>query len=108
MPESTPCRLIRLTPYPPGGFPFSEVVNGVEMKIPCIGLDFASQAREVLKFRRGNGLPRATFEECFDDLNTYTCRRLGCDPAHCSDGTRPTANMAPIPVSKCSSCGAKV
>ena len=76
MPEPTPCKLIRLTPYPPGGFPFSEVVNGIERKIPCIGLDFASQAREILKFRRGNRLPRATFEECFEDLNVLPANWL--------------------------------
>jgi hypothetical protein len=33
--------------------------------------------KALLDFRRGNKLPRATFNECLEDIDTYNAQRLG-------------------------------
>jgi hypothetical protein len=77
-------------------------------KFPDIGLDINEQAKLIASFRKSNAFPRATFTEAFDDLNLYTCQRLGCDPQYCSDGTSTTSAPLQVRSSGCGSCGAKV
>jgi hypothetical protein len=102
------CKLIAFTPFPPGSFPFKETHNGITYDFPDVGLDIQMQSAKIASFRKANGFPRASLSEATEDLNVYTCRRLGCDPRFCSDGTQPVAIMS-FPQSKgCRSCGAKV
>lgn len=109
MPDISKCRLIRITQFPPGGFPFVETVNGLRFEYPDIGLDVGQQSLAILKVRKSNGLPRATIDEAVDDLNAFTCQRLGCDPTYCSDGSSGGGHPQPFQKSAgCGSCGAKV
>jgi hypothetical protein len=98
-------KLYQFTPFPPGSFPYSQVWKGVEYKFPDEGLDIQTQAARILKFRRANGLPGATFDETLDDLNVYTCQRLGNDPKWCGDGQR-VAQVQKVQSRGCGGCGA--
>jgi hypothetical protein len=110
MPDISKCRLIRLTQFPPGGFPFSETVKGQTYDYPDIGLDVGQQSIAILKVRKANGLPRASIDEVQDDLISFTCMRLGCDPTYCYDGFPKGGNPVPFTQSSgsCGTCGAKV
>ncbi len=66
------------------------------------------QSKVIAKFRKSNGFERATYVEAFDDLNIYTCQRIGCDPNYCSDGTTTAANPMQVISKGCGSCGAKL
>jgi hypothetical protein len=44
---------------------------------------FNEAVQEILKVRQANGLPRASFQEVADDLETAQCERLGFDPNWC-------------------------
>ena len=102
-------KLISYNPFPPGAFPFSQTIDGKTYKWPDIGLDIASQARTISDFRKQNGMERASFAETLDDLEFYTCERLGNDPAYCTDGGKPASARAGIPkTSRCRTCGAKL
>lgn len=103
-----PCRLIAFTPFPTGSFPYKEVHDGKIYEFPDVGLDIHEQSRAIAKFRRVNNFPRASYTEALDDLNIYTCQRLGCDPRFCSDGTASQAQPQQVQTGGCRSCGAKV
>lgn len=79
-------RLIRPSPFPPSEFEYSQ--PGPDGKIaswPGSGLSLQDQARVVLAFRKKNQMPRATLGETMDDINVYTCQRLGNNPRFCAE-----------------------
>ncbi len=98
-------KLISLTTLPPGGFVYSQDLNGKLYDFPDIGLDVRSQTNVILNFRKVNGAPRATFDETLDDLVNFTCGRLGNNPRFCSDGSE---NLKQFGNRGCSSCGIQV
>lgn len=106
---STPCKLISFSgSFPPGGYPYEQTVKGVTYKFPDIGLDITSQSQKISSFRKQNGFPRATLEETVEDVNLFTCLRLGCDPRFCSDGVTKQATVQKVERRGCSSCGAVI
>jgi hypothetical protein len=98
-------KLFSFTPFPPGGFPYSQVFKGVNYSFPDEGLDIPQQTARILKFRKANGLPRATFDETLEDLNVFTCNRLGNDQRWCGNGPR-VASVQRVQSSGCKGCGA--
>jgi hypothetical protein len=100
-------KLIAFTPFPPGAFPYSQVWQGKQYNFPDIGLDIVSQAAVIFKFRKANGLPNATLDQTIEDLNVYTCQRLGNDLRWCGDGTN-VARAQQTKSSGCRGCGAVV
>lgn len=105
---STPCKLIALTPFPPGAFPYSQTVNGVTYKWPDVGLDLVSQAQKISSFRKANNLPRASLDDSIEDLNIYTCQRLGCDPRWCDDGVTKQVHIQTNTGGGCRTCGVRI
>jgi len=100
-------KLFAFTPFPPGGFPYEQVFKRIIYKFPDEGLDIEQQSGRILKFRRANGLPRATLAETLEDLNIFTCARLGNDPKWCGNGPR-VAKAQNVQSHGCRGCGARV
>ncbi len=69
-----------------------------------------TMARELVDWRRGNNLPRATFEAALEDIDFYTCQRLGFDKQWCYDTDKSFAETTTILQSSggCSGCGAQI
>lgn len=99
-------KLIQFTPFPPGSFPYSQTFKGVTYNWIDEGLDIESQAARILKFRRANGVPRASFDETLEDLNIFTCARLGNDPRWCGDSTKNHPLPQKASSGGCKGCGA--
>lgn len=66
-------------------------------------------AKSVGDFRKGNQLPRATLQECFEDVVVWNCNRLVAagEKGICYETD---STIAPITVSSggCSGCGIQV
>lgn len=75
--------LITYSPMPPGQFPYVQT-EGITHKFPG-DCDIMLQAKRVHDFRKGNNLPRKSLEECLEDIDRYTCARLGNDPLFCTE-----------------------
>jgi hypothetical protein len=100
-------KLFTFNPFPPGGFPFEQSVNGKIYKWPDVGLDIISQARKIVEFRKANGLPNSDVSAMVSELSEYTCQRLGQDPRFCGDGSqRNTAQVQQSQQGGCRTCGA--
>lgn len=99
--------LIRTDIFPPGGYPFFQPETDYKFK----GMtDFETQARLISAHRKGNNLARSTLAECLEDLDAYTCARIGNDPRFCYTMTpnqRPTAAVVRSVQAKCGGCGAR-
>lgn len=71
-------------------------------------------AMQVMNWRKGNGMARATKEESLQDVDSYQCQRLGNNPTYCVAANRAdvialAANNPYIaPQGGCASCGAPV
>lgn len=97
---------------PPGGYPFVQT-EGIGRNFPSIPM-IEDQAKAVSAFRAGNGLPRASLKEALEDVDCYTCQRLGNMGAFCvevSPGAPKTVALnesSPIVAPPCKGCGAKV
>jgi hypothetical protein len=68
---------------PPGGWRYEQPET--KWKLKNMG-SVNDAVGEMLEQRRFNNLPRATRQECLEDLDAYTCQRLGGDLAWCVDG----------------------
>lgn len=92
---------------PPGSFPY-EQTEGLNKKFEATS-DLETQAAIVANFRKANSLSRATKEEAWLDINTYTCQRLGFMPRFCMDTeAKPVFIPATVrPGGGCGACGAK-
>lgn len=103
-----PFRLRSFDNAPPGSFPFRE--EGAKPRnFPAQPLCEA-QARIVLGYRKGNGLPRASYVECLEDVAAFQCKRLNNDPRFCvecgpvGESALPLAGNAPG-LAPCKGCG---
>lgn len=101
-----PCRLINYDINPPGGYPYTDP-SGREFRAePMI----EAQARIVSDWRTANKHPRPTLRECLEDVDRFTCARLGCMPQFCAGPPGMPANSialsaaSPI-VAPCRTCG---
>lgn len=91
---------------PPGNFPY-EQTEGIRKKFEATSL-INEQAYRVADFRKGNGLPRATFEEALQDVDMYQCQRLGYMPSYCYNTEQSYDQVAPAVRPKAGCCGARV
>lgn len=95
---------------PPGSFPY-EQTEGINRKFESWPL-IEEQARRVADFRKGNGLPRATVPEALQDIDLYTCWRLGNNPRFCYNTDRSYSDVSPMgqrtATGGCRGCGARV
>lgn len=67
--------------------------------------------RRVASFRKANSIARDTFPEALEDVDAFTCSRLGNDPKWCRDNEASFAQVHAyeiIPVKPCAGCGAKL
>lgn len=104
--------MYRLRSYevnPPGGYPY-EQTGTPSRRFPAEPM-LEAQARNVQAFRKGNNLPRSSYQECIQDVDQYQCARLGNNPKFCINcETSPgmaLAENAPG-IAPCATCGAKV
>lgn len=96
---------------PPGGYPY-EQRKGVQRKFPSLPM-IEAQAAVVADFRRANGLPRASVMEALEDIDRYTCARLGgmsqwCLPVDQEAQSAVALGISSPIVSPCRGCGAAV
>jgi len=103
---------------PPGSFYYRfEFTNGVEKafygdanapNVHTFGSDPIPEtvAGALREFRKGNHLPRSSFEECLEDTVAFTCQRLGFNPVWVYS-TEKTWAEAPAAKARggCGSCG---
>lgn len=47
--------------------------------------EIGSLAAKVAGFRKANGLPRANIMDALEDIDSWTCQRLGNNPKWCHD-----------------------
>lgn len=89
----------------PGSFRY-EQTEGVQFKFPSTPL-IRELAAKVANFREANGLPRAKFEEAFEDVDLYNCQRLGNPDRFCYQTDKAFAETVAIP-GKGGCCGTPV
>ena len=104
----TPCRLRTYELTPPGGYPYTEPDGHQFHSSPMI----EDTARRVASYRAANGRPRATVREALEDVDAYTCQRLGNMAQWCLCNDQAAGNVSfgpgnPI-ITPCHGCGAKV
>lgn len=78
--------LIQTKTIPPGGWIYEQQDDSgkvVLQKFKTFG-PFSDAAFEILAFRTGNKLAKATLGDAMNDLDQATCMRLGYDPQWCS------------------------
>lgn len=98
--------LKRYNTVPPGGFPFIQE-EGIYKRWE-FSVDLNARANEISDFRKGNNLPRASFDESLEDLVAYTCARV---PNWCRTTDRTFTETSPIIVRRhrgCAGCGARI
>lgn len=100
-------KLRNTSSFPPGGFSYQQTA-GISRYFPP---DYSIEelAKIVADFRKGNGLPGADMQSAYNDIEQFTCGRLGAGNQYCFDTDAATNN--PLIVSRgggCGACGAKV
>lgn len=101
-------QLKSLLKCPPGSFYFEETVNGVTHKFASTPLP-EQLAYEIKERRKGNNLPRATFEEALADIIVFTCTRLNNDSSFCYETDKTVAQLHGATVkSGCRGCGVRL
>lgn len=96
---------------PPGGYPYLQT-DGIRREFKSQPL-IEAQAQVVAGFRKANGLSRSSVIEALQDIDHFTCRRLGNMAGFCvpCDQTNPgktaLSSTSPI-VNPCHGCGAPV
>jgi hypothetical protein len=95
-------KLITYSPFPPGEFVY-EQTEGEYHKFDGSGLSMGQQAKNVLRFRAANHLPRATYVEVVQDIDAYTCARLKNNPQFVIDSDKPVEVLQPS-TGGCASC----
>lgn len=105
------CRLKSYEIGPPGSYVYKQE-QGIRRPFgPSPSIE--GLAAELSGFRTKNGLPRASVQESLEDIDAYTCFRLGNMPAYCtcsdSQGNPTPALNAGSPIGKpCRGCGAPI
>ena len=102
------CRLKTYEVTPPGGYPYREDDGRKFAASPMI----EDTAKSVASYRAANNRPRASVREALEDVDRYTCQRLGNMPQWClcnehAEGQIALGSSSPI-VSGCKGCGARV
>ncbi len=95
-------RLKNYTTTPPGMYPFRQT-EGIAHKFEAIA-DIFDQARLVMAFRAGNNLPRATLAEAVEDIDKYTCERLGSMGKWCQNTDKTFQESPPSKLKKKPGC----
>jgi hypothetical protein len=94
----------------PNGYYYVQTINGKNRTCgPSPSVE--DVARCALAFRTGNGLARASFTEALQDVNEYTCARLGNTSSYCTQCDEEgflQANARIPGVKPCGSCGVPV
>ena len=103
-----PCRLKTYEVTPPGGYPYLEPDGHKFGSSPMI----EDTARRVAAYRASNGRPRASVREALEDVDQYTCQRLGNMAQWCLCNDQAAGNVSfgpssPI-ITPCRGCGVKV
>ncbi len=67
-------------------------------------------ARRLSAFRTSNVLPRAGITESTEDIDAYTCQRLGNNDTWCYNTDKPYGEVNPtaLPPAPCATCGHKL
>lgn len=96
---------------PPGGYPYEQ--QGLKPhSFPTVPV-IEDQARNVMAYRKANGLPRDSYKECLVAVDRQVAARLGNSPAWCviedGDTTATIALSDNAPgLAPCKGCGARV
>ena len=101
------CYLKTYNTTPPGGFPFSDTDGQKFKSLPVI----EDVAKLVASYRASNKLPRANFLDAINDVDNFTCQRLGNMVQWCScndQGSNMSRAITTHQQSGCKSCGAKI
>src|ERR1044071_5844521 len=94
---------------PPGGYPYTQR-RGIKRNFPSVPV-IEEQPRIVADFRAGNGIPRATIAEALEDIDAWTCWRLGnmrqyCVPVDDEARASVALGVSSAIVQPCAGCGA--
>jgi hypothetical protein len=93
--------IIKMNTMPPKGYYYEQPGTGMKFS----GNErFKGQCMMILAHRKGNALPRATYNEVAQDLMAFTCARM---PALCGANTPAAGNSLPRSVRRCGSCGGR-
>ncbi len=68
-------------------------------------------AKEYLTFLRGNKLPGADYAQIVEQIDAYTCERLGNSPQFCYDSEARVSQNSPTVMAsrgRCAGCGIKL
>jgi hypothetical protein len=98
-------RLISHEKCPPGEFYYTQS-EGLSKKFantPLIG----ELATKIASFRAANKLARSTVSDALQDIDAFTCARLGNNPDWCYN-TDQTVQAAHHGGGGCKTCGAKI
>lgn len=91
---------------PPGSYIFYQ--DGRKFSAPMI----EPLGRELSNYRKQNGKARSDVKECIQDIDHFTCQRLGNMTAYCVEcnGTTKIALSPTHPIAQppCAGCGAPV
>lgn len=100
-------RLSNLDTFPPGSFTYVDPNTGKKFG-GSYGI--REQAQRLSSFRKANNFPRQSQIECIEDIDAYTCARLGnAAPWVYNTDAPATAESFGLPVSApCAGCGIKV
>jgi len=104
------CRLKTYEITPPGGYPYEEADGS--KKYPSSPM-IEDVARQVAAYRAKNKRPRASLRESLEDVDAFTCRRLGNMAQWCLCNDQAAGQVSfgpgsPIVDPTCKSCGAAV
>lgn len=84
----------------PGGYQYVQPETGMQFNG---NTPFRAQVGLITAHRKANNLPRATLDEVWMDLETFTCNRV---PSRCIDSNA-TANARRRTVRRCGGCGGR-
>lgn len=68
-------------------------------------------AKDLMAFLKANKLPRSSFAECVQLIDSYTCTRIGNKKQFCYDTEKRVADTSPTVMAaqgKCGSCGVRL
>lgn len=98
--------MIRLNTYlrvPPGSFRYEQAEWGLH-----VGSNIEHLADELMDWRKGNNLPRATFGESLEDIENFTVANIKNNPRWTYNSDQPFGALRPQSGQGCSTCGAVV
>lgn len=98
-------RLKNIRGFAPGGYPYQQPAPKPHY-FKAESYDLKQQAIIVSQYRLANGLPRSSLAETMEDIDAYTCQRLGGNPRWCFDTDKGYTTAHPqLAKGGCGSCG---